>query len=450
MATPAQFVEQKALADQQAARDRKNQLQDEQRKATLKTLLEDAETPQDKVAAIQAVYHEDPGVLKQHVENLTRRMTGKQPQPVVSPQQAQQRRIAPIAARGKTPDQQALEFNQKQGEISNQQRAQLAQQEAHQKQQEAIDLINKYVPPDQRQAALEDYARKQSGIATLPKNIPGAGGQPYRDPETGKIVRPVQLADGTVGKQEMPAGYQLPAPKPSSQPKAGVSHGRNVYALLTPKGWVDAGTGKPLDDFRPLPNYAEIAPSMRAVQVVDPNDPTSTVYESIPEAIKNHSKGTQSVDYKLQMPTGQERGRAQLANSSVEQIQDMEGILRNRGDLFGPASGRYTNFTEWVGSQDPDAQRFRAAARIAADHLAGVFGGRSQAALDAIYSVVGQNTTNPAAAIAGLEQMSKAASNIQRSGGGPAPRSQQHKVGDRKKFPNGRVGVWDGTGWVAQ
>lgn len=109
MATPAQFVEQKALADQEDARNRRNALQDEQRKVTLKTLLEDADTPQDKVAAIQAVYHQDPGVLRQHVDNLTRRITGKQPQPVVTPEQAQQERIASIAAQGKTPAQQTLE-----------------------------------------------------------------------------------------------------------------------------------------------------------------------------------------------------------------------------------------------------------------------------------------------------------------------------------------------------
>jgi hypothetical protein len=34
----------------------------------------------------------------------------------------------------------------------------------------------------------------------------------------------------------------------------------------------------------------------------------------------------------------------------------------------------------WLGSQDPDAQRFKAARTIAADHLAGVFGGRSETA----------------------------------------------------------------------
>ena len=93
-------------AEEQAQQRR--ELANEKRKTTLKTLLEDAETPQDKVAAIEAVYHQDPSVLKQHVENLTRRLTGKQPQPVVSPADAQAQRLAPLAAKGTTREKQQI------------------------------------------------------------------------------------------------------------------------------------------------------------------------------------------------------------------------------------------------------------------------------------------------------------------------------------------------------
>jgi hypothetical protein len=33
---------------------------------------------------------------------------------------------------------------------------------------------------------------------------------------------------------------------------------------------------------------------------------------------------------------------------------------------------------------------------------------------------------------------------------GPAPKKGGPKVGDKKKFPNGKTGVWDGQGWEAQ
>ena len=157
----------------------------------------------------------------------------------------------------------------------------------------------------------------------------------------------------------------------------------------------------------------------RVVQVADPEHPGTTIYMKALDAVRQGVPTPSSIWYKLQMPTGQERGRADLAISAREQLNTMSQILTARKDLFGPVSGRQTDFTKWVGSQDPDAQRFAAAARIAADHLAGVFGGRSKAALDAIYDAVGQNKTNPTAGMAALEQMNIAAAQIQSSGQRP-------------------------------
>ena len=426
--------------------ERKQELEDEQRKITLDTLLEDATTPQDKVAAIQAVYHKDPGVLKQHVENLTRRLTGKPTQPVVSPQQAEAQRVATVAAKGQTPAEQQLANTQR-----------------------MLQWLQK-LPPDERRAAeqilgvrmtsrLQNFVNPKTGEKvtwdTANGETPGPDwvlsgtGAPSTD-ERKRADYNALVASGQVPKDAKgnPLSYEAwvaytaaqgrtqGEPAKPGTPRVGVSGGKNVYGLLTPNGWVDAGTGKPLPDFRPAPTYAQIAPSLRTVQVVDPNDPTSTVYMSVPEAIKTHAQGTQSIGYKMQMPTAQERGRADLAISAREQLGAMESILQNRSDLFGPSSGRYTNFTQWIGSQDPDAQRFAAAARIAADHLAGVFGGRSQAALEAIYDIIGKNTTNPAAAIAGLEQMNIAAARIQSRGTGPAPKKQPPKKQPQAKQPS--------------
>lgn len=107
-------------------------------------------------------------------------------------------------------------------------------------------------------------------------------------------------------------------------------------------------------------------------------------------------------------PTAQERNKGDLASSAREQLGDIADIMTKRKDIFGPANGRKTDFTVWMGSQDPDAQRFRAARTIAADHLAGVFGGRSEAALSALDNAVGQFKDNPEAAIAGVKQLDKA------------------------------------------
>lgn len=154
----------------------------------------------------------------------------------------------------------------------------------------------------------------------------------------------------------------------------------------------------------------------KVVQVPDPNNPNQAIYMRALDAIKQGVPSTSSIWYRMAMPTGQERARADLAVSAREQLNTMDQILEQRKDLFGPAAGRATDFTRWIGSQDPDAQRFAAAARIASDHLAGVFGGRSNAALQGIYDAIGQNKTNPAAAIAALEQMNIAAAAIQGRG----------------------------------
>ncbi len=115
-------------------------------------------------------------------------------------------------------------------------------------------------------------------------------------------------------------------------------------------------------------------------------------------------------------PTGQQRNKADLANSAHEQLQDIKSIVARRPDVFGPLAGRKTDFTVWLGSQDPDAQRFRAARTIAGDHLAGVFGGRSEAALKALDNAIGHFKDNPAAMQAGLEQLDKANRTFQHAG----------------------------------
>ncbi len=107
-------------------------------------------------------------------------------------------------------------------------------------------------------------------------------------------------------------------------------------------------------------------------------------------------------------PTAQERNKGDMSISAHEQLQDIRSIVSNRKDIFGPIDGRKTDFTVWLGSQDPDAQRFRAARTIAADHLAGTFGGRSEAALKALDDAIGQFKDNPDAVLGGLDQLDKA------------------------------------------
>jgi hypothetical protein len=87
----------------------------------------------------------------------------------------------------------------------------------------------------------------------------------------GQSPKSVQIA-GTDGKPVFASllngkyydqqGNEIPDAKPyvhtaAPSPKPGVSGGKNVFALLTDKGWVNADTREPMHDFRPAPSFAQ-------------------------------------------------------------------------------------------------------------------------------------------------------------------------------------------------
>lgn len=133
-------------------------------------------------------------------------------------------------------------------------------------------------------------------------------------------------------------------------------------------------------------------------------------------------------------PTGAERNKGDMAQSAHEQLGTLKDIVGRRPDIFGPIAGRKTDFTVWLGSQDPDAQRFRAARTIAADHLAGTFGGRSEAALKALDDAIGQFKSNPAAVQAGLDQLEKGNEVFRKAG---AVRTVGSQAGNAAAAPSG-------------
>jgi hypothetical protein len=115
-------------------------------------------------------------------------------------------------------------------------------------------------------------------------------------------------------------------------------------------------------------------------------------------------------------PTGTERNKGDMAESADRQLADIKEIMQKNRTMFGPGYGQSSEFKKWIGGQSPDAQRFLAARTIAADHLAGTFGGRSEAALDALDNAIGQFKDNPDAAIAGVDQLSGANKSFQKAG----------------------------------
>ena len=160
--------------------------------------------------------------------------------------------------------------------------------------------------------------------------------------------------------------------------------------------------------------------------------------------------------------------KAMLAASALQQINTIKDLIDAHPDLVGPVSGRINAIQQMGGVQSPDFARFTAAATYLAEHGSGVFGSRAVGTVHDLEKAITDPSFNADAMKASLDQAeitnqsflnpqgaqvmsptgAKSVGDIlPKTGAGAAG---AHKVGDTKKFPNGKTGVWDGTGWVAQ
>jgi hypothetical protein len=154
-------------------------------------------------------------------------------------------------------------------------------------------------------------------------------------------------------------------------------------------------------------------------------------------------------------PTGTERNKGDMAASAADQINDMKAIIQRNPQMFGPGYGQTTEFKRWIGGQSPDAQRFVAARTIAGDHLAGTFGGRSEAALTALDNAAGQFKDNPQAALAGLDQLAGANARFRQAGtvhtnGSKAAQHAPQPGGSETRTYMGHTYVKGASGWQLQ
>ena len=277
---------------------------------------------------------------------------------------------------------------------------------------------------------------KNLGVAQSLKNIPGAAGQPVKG-QDGRYYRPMQQPDGSIVQEPMPPDW-TPASK-QAQPKVGTVNGKPAWGTLTPNGWVDPQTQQPIPNFIPPPNYAQVAIPLADArakasakygvqEVTDGNGnlvdvPRLNVIDAF-----NAGKGYSGKE--ISTPTGQEKTRQDFSESGLMQVQTMRDIIKRNKELFGPGGGRVQDFAAWVGSNSPDAQRFRAAALILADHSAGVFGGRSVQTVDELKDTITSMHLNPDALLAGLDQDEKTFKNIGRANGRlPTPGAAPVKPG---------------------
>jgi hypothetical protein len=267
--------------------------------------------------------------------------------------------------------------------------------------------MKQYIPEDQQEKVHQEMLEKFGGLSSVQK--PLTGSKPYKGAD-GKYYQSMLGSDGTITAQAMPPDY-VPPP-PTGQPKAGVSGGKNIFALETPEGWKSTLDGSILNDFRPLPNYAQVAPTIPAIRAQYEITPTTSnqgaeVLTTRGQAAAAARSGNPMLAGTIGAPTGKDKSNQMLAQSALSQINTMERVLQQDPNLTGVGAGQLTQFQRWIGTNSPDSQQFLAAATFLSEHGVGVFGGRNIHSIRDLQNLVGSWRTNPAALRAGLEQARK-------------------------------------------
>lgn len=78
-----------------------------------------------------------------------------------------------------------------------------------------------------------------------------------------------------------------------------------------------------------------------------------------------------------------EKGNAQSAEKIhagkqvVDYVDNIKGMLAKVQNKIGPGAGRFANFQSWLGSADPDVQRYKLARQFLADTHAQMFGAKN-------------------------------------------------------------------------
>jgi len=101
-------------------------------------------------------------------------------------------------------------------------------------------------------------------------------------------------------------------------------------------------------------------------------------------------------------PTGGERKTGDLAESAVNQVHTLKGIIGAHPEIFGPGPGRAQRIEAWLGNQTPDTAAFNAAKTYLAEHSAGVFGGRGKYIIEELNKIT-RPESNPEALNAALD-----------------------------------------------
>ena len=334
-------------------------------------------------------------------------------------------------------------------------------------------ILQGILPPGTSDETLDYAAYTYGGMKPPPTHkftpLPGAAGQAQIGPDGKSYVIYGRDENEDIVSKPIDANFKPPV-KPLS-PSAQYAN------LLTKQILANRKQGPPLtnEEAAQLPALqqaldgpgiarmkamAEYNAANRLFMGTDPNT-NMEIAVPISAGVAAFNRGTPLLAGAYSSPIGAEKNRQDFSNSGILQVNTMRDIIGRNGGLFGPGAGRLQNFVNWAGSNSPDAQRFRSAALILADHSAGVFGGRSVKTVDELKDTITSMKLTPEALLAGLDQDETTFKSLMGasgrlgapqtggtgSTGGAGGATAKHKLGEKKTFPNGNEGAWDGTGW---
>lgn len=161
------------------------------------------------------------------------------------------------------------------------------------------------------------------------------------------------------------------------------------------------------------------------------NDPKSPAYQQAQQRLRIAQQNAQTAVGRLGLsaqefgfnqdkfynpqPTATQRTKGDLAQSAVERVAEMKGVVAKHPEWFGPGAGRISNVQAAIGSQDPDMQTYLSAAQYLSDHSAGVFGGRGKYITEQLHTLTDPKM-NPAALGAALDEAEKSATGFVSAG----------------------------------
>lgn len=159
-------------------------------------------------------------------------------------------------------------------------------------------------------------------------------------------------------------------------------------------------------------------------------------------------------------PSGQSQSRGSAAQSVLDTLPHVVDLIRKNGKEFGPIIGRINKGEIAIGSVSPQVAELYTALKSLYALQPAVHGFRNAEFVTDFEHAIGNLERNPEAVAAGIEGLKPTLQAVAREGKtfhrrivegeGGGQQSGTPKVGDVKKFPNGKTGTWDGHGWVAQ